>query len=569
MNTLKAQVEENNQAKVIGFRRNNQFLHTWASLLLIWLLYAVFLTGTLSFFRQELLFWSKPELHQKQQVPMKQNLTSAIAYLNQHAGQATQWRINLPNVRQPFLHLSWQTASLDGQKKPEKKQAYLDASTATELKPRASNFINFLYRFHFELYAVERKTGRLIVGIATLFMLVALITGIIIHKRIFIEFFTFTQGKKLKSWLQFHNLSAVVALPFHLVICYSGLLLIMYLLMPWGIESAYQGDVKAFKNAGGSKRIVAINSELSPKVLTHLPIKADLPLNEKLLQMSQLAQLQWPNGVKRIQLSRKSTENWQIELSQLGGDSLLNRGNSERWAFNGHTGELLWAKMSDPNTHGARITYNVLSALHLQRYAGPLSRWLFFLSGLIATLMIATGAIIWVQKRQNKQGDANHAGVRLVQVLNVGVMTGMPLAIIITLSINQWISAQYSGRESLEINVFFCSWLFAFIHSAWANYQDAWRQQLLLIAICSALLVLVKISLFYAVLVNKLPALKGLVFDPEKPVNTLINIIKHNWQFWQNGDLIIISTDLFLVLISLGCFACYLQLKNRQQERRR
>lgn len=39
--------------KALGFRQANAWLHTWAGLLLGWLLYAVFLTGTLSFFRKK------------------------------------------------------------------------------------------------------------------------------------------------------------------------------------------------------------------------------------------------------------------------------------------------------------------------------------------------------------------------------------------------------------------------------------------------------------------------------------------------------------------------------------
>ena len=39
-------------AKVEGPRQSMSWLHTWASLILGWLLYAIFLTGTLSFFKK-------------------------------------------------------------------------------------------------------------------------------------------------------------------------------------------------------------------------------------------------------------------------------------------------------------------------------------------------------------------------------------------------------------------------------------------------------------------------------------------------------------------------------------
>ena len=46
-----------------GLRQSMAWLHTWSGLLLGWLLYAVFFTGTLSFFRDEIDDWMRPELH--------------------------------------------------------------------------------------------------------------------------------------------------------------------------------------------------------------------------------------------------------------------------------------------------------------------------------------------------------------------------------------------------------------------------------------------------------------------------------------------------------------------------
>ena len=51
-------------AKVEGPRQSMSWLHTWASLILGWLLYAIFLTGTLSFFQSEIYVWMKLETHQ-------------------------------------------------------------------------------------------------------------------------------------------------------------------------------------------------------------------------------------------------------------------------------------------------------------------------------------------------------------------------------------------------------------------------------------------------------------------------------------------------------------------------
>ena len=41
-------------------------LHTWAGLVLGWLLFAIFLTGTLAVFDRELNWWMQPELQDRQ-----------------------------------------------------------------------------------------------------------------------------------------------------------------------------------------------------------------------------------------------------------------------------------------------------------------------------------------------------------------------------------------------------------------------------------------------------------------------------------------------------------------------
>lgn len=53
---------------------------------------------------------------------------------------------------------------------------------------------DFFYRFHFELETAF-PWGRWLASIAGMFMLVAIISGIITHKKIFTDFFTFRPGK--------------------------------------------------------------------------------------------------------------------------------------------------------------------------------------------------------------------------------------------------------------------------------------------------------------------------------------------------------------------------------------
>src|SRR5690606_7303417 len=104
----------------------------------------------------------------------------------------------------------------------------------------------FLYRLHFDLHYMPARWARWIVGFCAMFMLVAIVTGVITHKRIFKDFFTFRPKKGQRSWLDAHNAVGVLALPYHLMITYTGLITLMFMYMPSGVEAAYKGDQQAF-----------------------------------------------------------------------------------------------------------------------------------------------------------------------------------------------------------------------------------------------------------------------------------------------------------------------------------
>ncbi|MEP5051166.1 MAG: PepSY-associated TM helix domain-containing protein, partial [Alloalcanivorax venustensis] len=229
-----------------GLRQSMAWLHTWSGLLLGWLLLAMFVTGTSAYFREEISLWMAPELHHSQPSPDTPAL--AWAALNAKAPDAKSWDIQLPEARSPVVQLRWQpdAPQAEGGGRRRGEQAVMDAGTGELLAPRASRGGDFLYRFHFELYGVPRIWARWLICVATMFMLVAIVSGVITHKKIFKDFFTFRPGKGQRSWLDSHNATAVLALPFHFMITYSGLLIFMVMLMPWGMNAAYEDGWRGF-----------------------------------------------------------------------------------------------------------------------------------------------------------------------------------------------------------------------------------------------------------------------------------------------------------------------------------
>ena len=76
------------------FTDSMNWLHTWAGLIAGWVLFAVFLTGTLAYFQYEISRWMQPELPAA--ASTEQAILDAQRYLTQQAPQAASWSIMLP-----------------------------------------------------------------------------------------------------------------------------------------------------------------------------------------------------------------------------------------------------------------------------------------------------------------------------------------------------------------------------------------------------------------------------------------------------------------------------------------
>jgi uncharacterized iron-regulated membrane protein len=84
----------------------------------------------------------------------------------------------------------------------------------------------FFYPMHYSLTLDWKSLGIWIVGFSALMMLAALVSGVIMHRKLLREFFTFRPGKaRLRSVLDLHNLTGVVALPFHFFFAFTGLVI--------------------------------------------------------------------------------------------------------------------------------------------------------------------------------------------------------------------------------------------------------------------------------------------------------------------------------------------------------
>ena len=192
------------------FRPAMAWLHTWAGLVVGWVLFAVFVTGTASYYKDDISRWMRPELRETVADPA-QAATAAAGFLTRQDNGSGGWLVKLPKAEAPITEVYW-WKSFAG----PFHHALLDPATGEPTGARDTKGGDFLYRFHFEL-ALPPLWGRWIVGACAMVLLIALISGIVTHRRIFADFFTFRPDRsRQRAWLDAHNLFGVVALPFHL-----------------------------------------------------------------------------------------------------------------------------------------------------------------------------------------------------------------------------------------------------------------------------------------------------------------------------------------------------------------
>jgi uncharacterized iron-regulated membrane protein len=463
-----------------GFRQSMAWLHTWTGLIVGWVLFFVFVTGNLGRFDTEIDQWMKPEAP-AQITPIEQQVGTAQLRLQARVPDADRWHIYLTTNRDtPYLRIRSEAPPVDDVR-GQRSEEYLDPASGAPLNTRATGGGQLLYKMHYELHYLPDSVSDWLIGICSMFMLVAIISGVITHKKIFADFFTFRPGKGQRSWLDLHAVLAVLTLPFFLMITYSGLIFFVFTLFP-GIL----GNNFGF----GEKNRQIFNNELAGREeLLAERSGINIPLAD-LNAVIQVAEQRWGEGqISSLEVIHPGDANARVRVNR-NMDSPLR--STDELTFDGTDGELL----ADRTGSGAapRNFYETLLGLHESLFAGWWLRWLYFLSGLAGAAIIGSGLILWVVKRrpkQVKQKAGPDFGFRLVEGLNVGTIAGLHIAIPAYFLANRLLPLNLPGRAEWEAHIMFSVWLLALLHPIVRPIPRAWVEQWTLAAAAFLLLPLV------------------------------------------------------------------------------
>jgi len=429
------------------FRASMLWLHGWLGITAGWLLFFVFLTGTTAFVHLEISRWMRPELPLVSNTPpAAETLVVAERFLAARAPRSEFWGIFFPAHRgNDELTVTWR------EPRGQIKRAILDLETGqpVERHPRLTGGGFPLYVMHYALHYLSRDVAILIVGAAAMMMLISILTGLISQRNLFKGLFKLRAGPGAASWRSRHLLIGVTALPFFLVMTWSGLLLFLFVYMPTAKSALFPDDDAVMR--------FNVEAFFPPDRPYELSAMETPPSITDASEVLRRAEALWGEGaVFSLRVENPGSANVRVSAYTRRAGVL-----ESRTAFDAVTGAPI--PMTPPRTATARFLETMVG-LHKAHFAGPLLKGLYLLCGLAGAALVATGLMHWSAKRAAKPGSSRVIAV--VDRITLGVVIGLPIGLAAYFWANRLLPAGMAGRAGWEVHTLFILWSAALLYAA-------------------------------------------------------------------------------------------------------
>ncbi|MBB2204762.1 PepSY-associated TM helix domain-containing protein [Gluconacetobacter takamatsuzukensis] len=419
------------------------WLHAWVGFVGGLVLVVAFTGGTLALFDTEITRWMQPELAA---LPAAAMTGQAL----DHAG-AQVWALrekgqivflNLPSARDPVLRiLHYDGHAFVG--------PVLDPRDGVEVKSRATEGGQLFFDLHQSLYRGP-VWGNLMTEAAGIGLIVAVISGVIIHWRNLVpDLLLFRPfAAPGRAWLDAHIMAGVLLLPFVTMMAYTGAVIHAPRLFP--MIGAGHAAKAASRAGGGERRDGGAYAPLAP-------IFAQA---EEIFGRGRIGFVMFGSGT--VSFYRADA-----------ADFAMTRDHAD---FSAVDGKLVGVTRVG---HGMRRLDGAMRGLHFIRWGTPGLRWLYFVGGVVGSMMMSAGLVLFLMKHRRGQGGGVMLG--LAETLALAVTLGLPLAALGFLWGNRLLPADLAHRAELETRIFFLLWLGALVHAALRCFRGAvrhgWREQ--------------------------------------------------------------------------------------------
>lgn len=372
-------------------------LHGWSAIILGFLLYAVVATGTVAVFSDQIRDWSIGTV--KHQNPLDSDVTAIVRQLADKVDPKFHEEVGLGSSPAGNLQLFFHThrAKPSGEIEEYGVQFEVDPSSQEILDQRdgtgaelfngneANALSRFLVSIHTELH-LPRPWGLLLTGILGLAMLVAAISGFMMHRHLFADMFVLRKDRSaVVAKRDMHTVAGTWGLPFAFILAFTGSF--------FSFAGSFGIPAMAMVAFGGDQEAMIRTLIGAPE--TESGIKANTAdLNAILADAYARAGAQ-PNFMSISHLDRGDAK---VSLFMPAAEHEL---EPRQFEYNGVSGSFIKEKPSlgtEPSVGSA--VFSLITPLHFGNFAGLLSRFIWVALGFASCYVILTGFDLWIQRRK-------------------------------------------------------------------------------------------------------------------------------------------------------------------------
>lgn len=438
-------------------------IHSWVGVITGILLFVIAFTGAVAVFaRPELKVWGNDNI--RAEIPAQpQELARVVEEYAKIVGPEYLEEVHL-EMPSPRFSATTRLIYEGHFEKPDGGEEH--KGTVYQLDPRSYDLVKewdmdeffnthqldmatFLAHFHADLH-LGRPVGLILTGLLGLTLMVSIVTGIFIHRKILAQLFTFRVTKTFSLMLNDgHKVMSIWAVLFHSVIAFTGafLGLATVILVPAAAYVGFNGD---------QEKLVETFTAVKPPVLAH--VQQPTKLGDILERVSQ----DRPDlTFNRLTVMGYGDQNALVYVFGAGSDQL----GGETLIYKGATAEYVTTQANFGRLEG--VTGKILDAmfpLHFGNFGGVLVKTVWAILGLATALLPITGLMLWIERGLNAQNPAHSR--RTYENFNrllIGACGGVVLATVALfpaqLMMNKWLAGQ--DHTDLIFIIFFGVWFVA------------------------------------------------------------------------------------------------------------
>jgi len=417
-------------------------LHTWIGVVFGLFIFIVSLSGTFALFGDEIRTWEDAAAR----IPLSTSREPAMPILEGFVAEVTDGATMLsldfhfPTAVAPFFE-AHAFVRADGDRSGRYVSRRWHPGNGGVLPERGAGAADWIIGFHRELM-LPSTLGKALVGLSGILMTLSILTGLVIHRKLIREAFTWRLDRSIRlRWQDSHKALTVWGLPFHIMIAFTGAWLGFVALLVQVIAAlSFQGDSGAIFEAvfGPQPRPAGVSAPMHPIQDAARAVTARMGV-----------------APESVEVSLWSDRNARYVFHYSPDDALL---TVAQVTVDGVTGDILdTSLMSRPGL--AQRVLGAMTSLHFAEYVGLWVKFLYALLGIGLCIAIATGIMIWLERKLHAGSAAGPAWTfRVLSRLTVGVCLGMVPATAAILHADKLMVLSPDGRMTAIASTYLGIW---------------------------------------------------------------------------------------------------------------